>query len=372
MSKALVFRGSPNLSSAQIDRTQGVIRGVQIIRVGEARGHGVHQDLEFIQDLVELGNAQPKGVKSRFGHPAMSDDALGTELGRFKNFRLQGESAVADLHLGSYAAKSPKGDLREYILTMAEEDPEMFGNSIVFIPGRKYTVNEEGEKEYYGDDIQAGEQPVFVEIESLLASDLVDTPAATDGLFSEVNAHLYAKKLSVFLDENPEVETFLDSHPDLETKIHEFLSKRKQIKTQRATMNDNEKNFWQFLAYKMGLGQSPATVPAAPEEQPEPDQNNAALADMEAFSTLMVENKKLNEQLATTQQAMESLAQTNEALAKKLNALEQQIQELSDQAAPAPPVPQPTPNQQARSWETNPIITKVNEEAKRRFARRQG
>lgn len=160
-----------------VNKEDGIIKGVTIAREGIAKGHGVFLDANFISDLVEMGNKKEKGVKSRFGHPNPYSDALGTYLGRFKNFRVSDKKAIADLYLDESAKISPHGNLYDYVLSMASDNPDMFGNSIVF---------KAGESDYRQELNEAGEviEKEYVSIVDLTASDLVDTPAATDSLFS--------------------------------------------------------------------------------------------------------------------------------------------------------------------------------------------
>ncbi|MEL6851791.1 MAG: hypothetical protein AAFP92_24930, partial [Bacteroidota bacterium] len=194
------------INSDQIDIEEGILRDVVMCQVGPAKGHGVHLEQEFIEQTVNLGQEQPQGLKARFGHPMMSTEALGTGLGRFHNVRLRGNQAIGDLHLAEYSQSSPEGDLRTYILERAQEDPDSFGSSIVFIPGEKYKRNENGEKVYRFKEVE-GERvfnkefrntkgPVFDSITQLLGCDLVDEPAATNSLFhSKFNSHAFAVQI---------------------------------------------------------------------------------------------------------------------------------------------------------------------------------
>ena len=78
---------------------EGIIKGVSIATEGEIKGHGVWADSKFLSQIVEKGKEYEKGVKARFGHPNMSSTDLGTYLGRFKNFRKEGDQAIADLYI---------------------------------------------------------------------------------------------------------------------------------------------------------------------------------------------------------------------------------------------------------------------------------
>ena len=222
-----------------IDHEKGIISGVHVCCEGEAKGHGVSLDKEFIRNVVSFGNEQSVGVKSRFGHPNMSTTTLGTFIGRFKNFKYKliersgGEkagTAVADLHLDEVSKKSPNGNLFEYVLEMADTNPDMFGNSIVFRHGE-----DKEEKEKVGEDDKG--KPIYktkriATIEALAASDLVDSPAATDKLFSSDNL---AANVTEYLDQNPELYKILSDKPEIVegflTNYNNYLGKKKTEKT---------------------------------------------------------------------------------------------------------------------------------------------
>ena len=125
-------------------------------------------------------------------------------IGRFKNFQLDGQKVTGDLHLDTVCKNAPGGNLYDYILTMAKKNPDMFGASMAFIPAEPA--------------LGTGEFPL-VRIEELLATDLVDDPAATNSLFA-VDSFSY--QATQFLDENPSIAEFLARNPDT---IIEFLLK---------------------------------------------------------------------------------------------------------------------------------------------------
>lgn len=187
--------------SLNVDKENGLVKGVVIVQEGIDKDSGFFTP-EFLNDLIDAGNAQTQGVKSRFGHPNMCKTTLGTFIGRYKNFQSINEDdrykVVADLHLDPITQKTQvegKGiSMWDYILEMSETNPDMFGNSIHFRGNATYETQEvEGEE-------------VMVEIyqlQSFIASDLVDSPAATENLFKS------SQDLGIittqFLDENPQV-----------------------------------------------------------------------------------------------------------------------------------------------------------------------
>lgn len=224
----------------------GLIRGVSLCTHGEALGHGLWLDREFIASVVDSGATADKGLKARFTHPGLSGDGLGTFLGRFLEVRLSddGEKAVGDLHFSTAAHKTPDGDLASYIMDLAETDPDMFATSIVYQPdweaedahfvehGGKIIDDELGFV-HYDDSDYASPDPantgnlMHARLAGLRACDCVDDPAANpEGLFhreqqfaQEADAVMaYAVGLS---DRAPDTRSF-SVHPD---RIKAFLSR---------------------------------------------------------------------------------------------------------------------------------------------------
>ena len=190
-----------------IDLDNGIIRGIAVMTTGEAKGHGIKIDGVSVDQVTALGQAaDDKGIKSRFGHPNMSSTALGTFLGRQKNFRLtrngDKETVRADLHIADSAHRTPNGDLAAYVLELAVEDPDAFGNSNVIKTDRHYPAKADGTPhtiqthrgpiellpialDRNGDPILDDDDPTpYARIVALRASDIVDDPAANDGLYN--------------------------------------------------------------------------------------------------------------------------------------------------------------------------------------------
>ncbi len=233
---------SDKLQGSSIDSANGIIYGVSVCTEGEALGHGVWLDSEFIADVVSFGNAYKKGVKARFGHPNMSGESLGTFIGRFKNFRVEGTKAIADLYLDESAKETPNGNLYDYILKLAQ-NPDVFGSSIVFAidsyyfkkttgenisSSDHYKNQDEGSVDYSLELDNYGYKKYYVKMKELYGADLVDEPAANpDGLFSQFSSTtLHADKFAViatqFLKSNPQIAVFLQENPH---KIQEFMKK---------------------------------------------------------------------------------------------------------------------------------------------------
>ncbi len=249
MSKTKMSSGFFREKPMGVDRESNIIEGVSVCTMGEAKGHGVHLDSEFIDTVQELGNARNMGIKCRFGHPNMCNEALGTHLGWFKNFTRDGDQVRADLHISEAADKSPKGELGKYLLEMAESEENAFGTSIVFTPGNTYRKNANGEKfqrnenaTAFGVDVwhtdETGHrlseeeethlsEELYVECKELSACDAVDEPAANEGLFS---ADTYgqgeiAAQLTEFFDLHPQIADIALNNPDAVDILQQFLSR---------------------------------------------------------------------------------------------------------------------------------------------------
>lgn len=230
------YFSTPPIFSApvtNIDRELGIIQGVTIAKVGMAKGHNGFVDRTFLLQIVDNAASKPAGIKARFGHPNMCSQALGTYLGRFKNYSYSGDQVKADLHLDETSKNTPNGDLFSYVLDMAGKNPDMFGASIVF---------EIGESVFLEDEVDGEKvEKEYFRLKELRATDIVDEPAATDGLFS---ANTFPGIATQFLDENPQIMDLIFSKPD---SVVEFLSN--YITTSKMNLSDKIKqNFAAFLA----------------------------------------------------------------------------------------------------------------------------
>ncbi len=195
---------SVTFSVASIDESAGILQKVIVAQSGKVKSYFEEIDAQTLSQIVQLGNEKEKGIKARFGHPNMCSSSFGTYIGRFKNFQLQNDSVVADLYLDEVCKVSPSGNLYDYIIRMAKNNPDMFGASMAFIPAEPSTGN--------------GEYPL-TRIQELLATDLVDDPAATNSLFA-VDSFSY--EATRFLDENPAIAFLIAKKPET---IIEFMLK---------------------------------------------------------------------------------------------------------------------------------------------------
>ena len=241
------FRSLPTFSEnkhVNVNRENDTISNIVVAQYGKNKNASFFDD-KFLNDLVRKGNAQKQGVKSRFGHPNMCANSLGTYVGRYSNFRVEDKKVFADLKLDPISKKTEvegKGiKMYDYIMDMAESNSDMFGNSIV-IKGDEY----EGEVEY--DNGESKMETIKV-LHSLLASDLVDDPAATDALFSVEND--FGVIMTEFLDLNPQVFEIANEKPDI---FMDFLERYEAYQS-RKSINKSNMNLLKKMKEKFGASQ---------------------------------------------------------------------------------------------------------------------
>lgn len=179
----------------------GVLVGVSLISTGEALGHGFWIDGVTLDQVEHFANgAEETGVKSRFTHPSMSSDGTGKHLGRIHEVYREGDRVLGTLNFAASSRKTPDGDLGDYVMTLAEEDPRAAGLSIVFGHDREQEIDflmshgAELREDDHGSylDLSGFKSPdpantenyPHVRLAELRAADVVDEPAANpEGLF---------------------------------------------------------------------------------------------------------------------------------------------------------------------------------------------
>ncbi len=161
----------------RVDRERRVIRGVSLIQLGDVNDDRPwNADAVTLQQTIKLGKSNPKGLKARWTHPNMSSDGLGKFVGRHRRFRLSEDKTevLTDVHLAAVAFKSNAPGMTvsmgEYLLDMAENDPDAIGLSI----------HPKQDTEAMGALEQDG-QRTPMRFKKLVAGDFVDEPAATRG-----------------------------------------------------------------------------------------------------------------------------------------------------------------------------------------------
>jgi hypothetical protein len=227
-------------NASEIDRDGGlygfgVINGASIITRGEALGHDLWVDADFLSDVTAAGNAKNTGLKARFTHPGLSSDGLGTYLGKVHDLRTEGDRVIGDLHFQESATKTPDGNLAEYVMQLAEDAPEDFGISIVFdhdaAASELHTLeNTQGGRFVSPDEDNRNNYP-HARLQQLRAADVVDSPAANpDGLFHrEQQVAQDAERLFSFAfglsDERPTLQALSVDGDRIRAAVSRFLSR---------------------------------------------------------------------------------------------------------------------------------------------------
>jgi hypothetical protein len=236
---------------------------------------------------------------------------------------------------------------------MAEKNPDMFGASIVFEIADSVFIKEdmdgkEVEKEYF-------------RLKDLRATDIVDEPAATEGLFSVDSFPAIATQ---FLDENPEILDLIFSKPD---SVSEFLTNY----ITNSKMNLSEKIRQNFAAFLASFSVQPVDHPAQNADQPQDDNTLNTLFDavsasypesfteiegftqMQKAESLTAFFASVNEQLSAADSkltesttAFDTLNAEHQALLvdleterKSLSAANTRITELTEQLSARPSIP---------------------------------
>ena len=200
-----------------VDREKGIIYGFAVVTKGLTKDRRGEFDEESLQTIVDFGNKSKMGIKSRFGHPNMSNTALGTFLGRVKNFKRDGDIVRGDLHIDKTAYKTPDGDLASYVMDLAESDSDAFGSSMVI----QCDFEDRREKDDSPTKDEKGDSLVpLIKVKKLYEVDVVDDPAANEGMFGTFFSD--SVKLSAGMTD------FLDkflNNPDAVDKTMDFLQR---------------------------------------------------------------------------------------------------------------------------------------------------
>lgn len=173
-----------------VDRDAKVIRGYAMAEEGPFKSEGRGEfDRQAIRKIVRMANSKPAGLKSRFAHPSLSADGIGSFLGRARNAYVDTatrevgtdengkptyqERAVAraDLHLDPTAFNTPNGNLGQYVLDLAESDPDALSSSLVLQADEIVRLDNKGRRQV---DDAGKELPPLWDPTALHASDIVD------------------------------------------------------------------------------------------------------------------------------------------------------------------------------------------------------
>jgi hypothetical protein len=175
-----------------VDRANKAVMGYVVAQEGkflEPNPRGEF-DERSLRSIVALMAKNKNGTKSRLGHPTLSNDGISAFLGRAKNPRLDkvvidGQELLAvraDLYLADSAFEgNPNGNIGEYVLQRAEEDPNSFATSLVLQSDEEWRLDTHKRKR---TDENGQELPPLWRPLSIHASDVVDSAAACHNFLS--------------------------------------------------------------------------------------------------------------------------------------------------------------------------------------------
>ena len=315
-----------NFTPEQIDEENGIIRDVVMAQVGPAKGHGYWLEQGFIDRLVayDQKHHSEKGLKARFGHPAMSDTTMGKQMGYFKNFRVREGDAIADLHLLESANLSPSNPgMRQWMLSMAQEAADFVMSSIVFRTFSFYQYDpEDGQRvdleiDRYGDPrTKFNNERVYVDFneengDRHLYTDLVEAGAATNALFSQqFNQDKFAVRVVSFLQENPDILSFIQANPQKIVEMCETLNIPIEMNTKKEKMG-----LWRQLGQLLFTEETEVADETEVEETtieesvetPEEDVVAEETVSETQYNELAEQMRELQEMIAQLQAQIEAL-----------------------------------------------------------------
>ena len=233
-------------SEVQVNREggrwkSGVIRNFAVLTTDvEARGHDVIVDKEFGEEVAEALKTR-SGIKSRLTH--VRGDGITAGLGRVMFSKIEEGKVFGDLHFWASAHKSPSGNLADFVMTKAEEDPEAFGSSIGF--------TRDIEREDWSEEKPA------VRLAELKFVDIVDSPATNpEGLFNESEDEVVSDAISLLTEKGYEVmkinleggvkekeaveEVALEDSSDCATQEEECCGQCENVDSQVEEHSENE------------------------------------------------------------------------------------------------------------------------------------
>jgi hypothetical protein len=362
----------------KVDAEKGILRDVVMVEEGEAKGHGVLLDEDFIRDLTEydLRTFSNRGLKARFGHPSASNDTMGTQMGIFKNFRTRRTSgklqSIADLHLLEAADESPTHPgMRAWMLKMATERPDFVMMSIVFRAGGYFQKKANGHKVYIANEWSADPNlgDVFVEFGAEgehFYTDAVEQGAATDNLFgTKVNPDFFVSRAHQWLDDNPDILQFVKDNPQ---RVQFFLQ-RLGISIQH---QPQQKKMSKFSLWKWLNGEAQEGEPTTADLDTLQTELADAKAAVTAFQSGLAETERQKEALenrvkefesevASLQANVAQLKTEAETLKADATAKAAEIERLKAEPAAGHTAgeTEPPSNEALRPYELNPIYQKA-------------
>ncbi len=310
----------------------------------EAIGHGIMTDMQSIIMLAQLGNQNPKAIPTRFGHPGMSENAMGKRVGKSFNWRIAGDRLLSDIEMLSTARKSPvfTQDPIEYIIEMAANHPDEMGMSLVIDTDLVWIMPDGSEVSMF--DLEDEEPPEGAINElpmmrpiALYYNDVVGEGALTpDGMFTALTASGYSEAAFTLIDEwRNKFGIALDEiHPKVDTIIKTYLRMRggNTMALKKGTVKRFEDS--PMVDVDAAILENTPEAESPADEETSPDPVDQALAGAEETAEVLHEDEQEQDeqtaaQLAIMQAQISQLQEQVEKLAKLAVILNSNVQVLT-------------------------------------------
>jgi hypothetical protein len=319
-----------------INSEEGIMSGVSLISVGEAKGHELFVDEDSIESILSV--IKDTKLPSYLTHRgALFEDRLTKEIGYFNNFRIKDNKIVGDFH----AFKSFKDDdAKTYrrLFEMAEQIPERFGLSIVFSANQVWAT-EKGDVETLDKPDDALFEYPSIRVNEVMSADFVDTPAANEkGLFSLTNKSIQSMTKAELIEINKKLSAENeDLKAELATKEFSESDESKESEVEFAAHEDEK------------LEEHEELEESKEEELEEHEEEEKLEDDVEELKSLLkdLEDKlkekdekisELEEKLAGHEEEEKKMKEKEEELTTKLSASVEEVTKLSSLIKGSTPV----------------------------------
>ena len=182
----ITLRGFSPTTPGRVNFDAGEMYDVNILSLGEAKGHGMMITELTLQSGIELLSG--KNLKAYLSHSGANGDRLFDEAGFFSDFYLEEGKIKARQFRALETFRRYDEEKYERLFEMAATAPDSFGVSIVF-EGSLFWETSNGGKEEFSIMSERPEDALFefptVEPLAISSADFVDQPAANPSLFAK-------------------------------------------------------------------------------------------------------------------------------------------------------------------------------------------
>lgn len=341
------YAASPSTTAVtlqpKIDKQNLTIRGVTAMQAGvEALGHGCMTDARTLEIMLELAQANPKGFfRQRFGHPGISENAAGKQVAQARNFSIKNGNLIHDSYLLESSRKSPAfaQDPVDFLLTVAEKDPSMFGESVVIDADLVWTLADGRELPRYPQRDETGKVigeegvirnasdgrpayaltllPVLRPTEFYYVDFVSEGALTHEGLFPENMQRLFASGVNAYAEELFALvdnwrETYNIPLTELPKKCDQLLSSYMYQRNKDTEFMKNKRTFAAASAEKFE-----DTDPQQPEMQGEQDD---PLASLEAMAAQIGQVEQIDGQVEQIELSADGIIEGLQAQIDEINA----------------------------------------------------